>query len=342
MVSCKPMKKDFISALQKQLQTPQKIVVIPHKNPDGDALGSTLAWMLFLQKNKHDAVVISPNDYPDFLKWMPAQDQILIFSQNESSVENKIQEADLIFTLDFNSLSRIDQLGSLVADSKAIKVMIDHHQEPDSYAQLMYSDIEMSSTCEMIYKLIHTLDASSITPEIASCLYTGIMTDTGSFRFPSTTAATHKAIAHLIECGADGTAIHQNIYDSSSFNRLKLLGIALSNLNQIPGLPIVYIQLTQKELNSCDYKKGDTEGFVNYGLSLDGVVFSCIMIENENEGKIKMSFRSKGDFSVNDFARTYFEGGGHHNAAGGMSTTSMEETVQRFKKAVEEVKNQFH
>ena len=335
------MNKDFIAGLQERLHSPQKIVIIPHKNPDGDALGSTLAWMHFLKKKNHDAVVISPNDYPDFLKWLPGEDQILIYNHNEETVKEKIQNADLIFTLDFNSLGRIDQLNPFVSDAKAEKIMIDHHEEPDHYATLMYSDPRMSSTCEMVYKLIETIDSSAFTPEIASCLYTGIMTDTGSFRFPSTTAETHKAIAHLIKEGADGTAIHQNIYDSSSFNRLKLLGIALSNLNQIPNLPIVYIHLTQRELNSCDYKKGDTEGFVNYGLSLNGVLFSCIMIENENEGKIKMSFRSKGDFSVNDFARNYFDGGGHHNAAGGMSTDSIEKTIIRFKQAVEEIKNQF-
>jgi phosphoesterase RecJ-like protein len=185
------------------------------------------------------------------------------------------------------------------------------------------------------------MDSKLFTQEIAICLYTGIMTDTGSFRYPSTTAETHKAIAQLVESGADGTAIHQNIYDSSSFNRLKLLGIALSNLNQIESLPVVFITLKQAELNSCDYQKGDTEGFVNYGLSLEGVQFACIMIENEKEGKIKMSFRSKGSFSVNEFARTYFEGGGHHNAAGGMSKDSMEKTVHRFKTAVSEIANQF-
>ena len=332
---------DFITALRQYLKSPQKAVIIPHKNPDGDALGSTLALMHFLHLEKHKALIISPNDYPKFLNWLPGQEKILIHNESKELVQKKIDDATLIFTLDFNSLSRIDKLGEIVSKAKAAKVMIDHHEAPEDYASLMYSDTLMSSTCEMIYNLIISLNPDSINSDVASCLYTGIMTDTGSFKYPSTTAETHKAIAHLIEKGADATAIHQKIYDSSSFNRLKLLGIALSNLNRIGSLPIVYITLSQKELNSCEYQKGDTEGFVNYGLSLEGVQFACIMIENEKEGKIKMSFRSKGSFSVNEFARKYFKGGGHLNAAGGMSTDSMDETVQCFNKAVKEISSKF-
>ena len=219
--------------------------------------------------------------------------------------------------------------------------MIDHHESPGDYTTLMYSDPSMSSTCEMVYHLINTLNKNAFTSEISNCLYTGIMTDTGSFRYPATTPKTHKAIAHLIEAGASSSNIHQKIYDSASFSRLKLLGITLSNMKQIKNLPIVYMTLSQEELNTCDYKKGDTEGFVNYGLSLEGILFSCIMIENQQEGILKMSFRSQGNFSVNDFARIYFNGGGHHNAAGGMSKKSIKETVIRFEKAIKEVANQF-
>ena len=335
------MDQAFINTLKQTLQSPQKILIIPHKNPDGDALGSALALMHFLKNERHHAVVVSPNDYPLFLKWLPGEKQILIYNENKATVQKEFEAATLIFALDFNTLGRIDDLGERVAQSKALKVMIDHHEAPDDFADLMYSDSQMSSTCEMIYHIINHLNPDGFNSAIANCLYTGIMTDTGSFRYPLTTATTHKAIAKLIECGASGTAIHQKIYDSSSFNRLKLLGIALSNLNQINNLPVVYITLSQKELNSCEYQKGDTEGFVNYGLSLTGIQFSCIMIENEQEGKIKMSFRSKGDFSVNDFARNYFEGGGHFNAAGGMSIDTIEQTVKRFKNAVAEVSAQF-
>ena len=197
------MEKDFISTLKQRLQTPKKAVIIPHKNPDGDALGSTLAWMHFLQNENHEALIISPNDYPKFLNWLPGQEQILIYNQKKELAEKKIEEADLIFTLDFNALTRIDTLGDLVSNAKAEKVMIDHHESPEDYAELMYSDPQMSSTCEMIYRLITEMDSKLFTQEIAICLYTGIMTDTGSFRYPSTTAETHKAIAQLVESGAD-------------------------------------------------------------------------------------------------------------------------------------------
>ena len=341
MVSSPSMDKHFITGLKKKLETTQKVVILPHKNPDGDALGSTLALMHFLIQNKHEAVIISPNDYPNFLNWLPGQEKILKYNKDPKAVRLKIESASLIFTLDFNHLSRTGDLEPLIQKSKADKIMIDHHQSPDSYAALMYSDETMSSTCEMVYNVIESLDSKAFNPEIANCLYTGIMTDTGSFRYPATTPATHKAIAHLMEAGASSTEIHQKIYDSSSFSRLKLLGITLSNMKQITNLPIVFMTLTQDELNSCDYKKGDTEGFVNYGLSLEGIIFSCIMIENESESIIKMSFRSQGEFSVNDFARSYFNGGGHHNAAGGMSTDSMVTTIARFEKAVLELSNKF-
>ena len=341
IVSLQGMKQHFISDLQKLLDTPQKIIIIPHKNPDGDALGSTLAFRFFLLKEKHEAIVISPNDYPDFLNWLPGQNTVLKFNINPKEVHQKINAATLIFTLDFNNLSRIGDLEPLIKNSKATKIMIDHHESPSDYATLMYSDPSMSSTCEMVYHLINKLNKNAFTSEISNCLYTGIMTDTGSFRYPATTPKTHKAIAHLIEAGASSSNIHEKIYDSASFSRLKLLGITLSNMKQIQNLPIVYMTLSQEELNNCNYKKGDTEGFVNYGLSLKGILFSCIMIENKKEGILKMSFRSQGNFSVNNFARIYFNGGGHHNAAGGMSKESIKETVIRFQKAIKEVANQF-
>ena len=335
------MDKSFITALEQCLLTTKKIVILPHKNADGDALGSSLALKHFLIKKKHQVQVISPNNYPNFLKWLPGESEVLKFSKSPKLVRRLIRYAELIFTLDFNALSRIGDLEEIVKNSSGEKIMIDHHETPESYTSLQYSDPLMSSTCEMVYNIIYALDKKAVDREIATCLYTGIMTDTGSFRYPATTSKTHKAIAHLIEAGANGSEIYQKIFDSSSIGRLKLLGITLSNMSRIPELPIVFMTLSQKQLESCKFQKGDTVGFVNYGLSLEGIVFSCIMIENENEGKIKMSFRSQGAFSVNNFARTYFDGGGHQNAAGGMSMDSMEKTVLRFKKAVNEVRSQF-
>jgi bifunctional oligoribonuclease and PAP phosphatase NrnA len=341
VVSLSPMEKKFLEGLNQLLQAPKKIVVLPHRNPDGDALGSTLAWMHFLQAKGHQAVVISPNEYPSFLDWLPGQGQIIKFNQKTELALQHIEAADLIFTLDFNDLSRVEEMEAEVKAASAVKIMIDHHENPSDYATLMYSKPGMSSTCEMVYDLIAALDATAFNPEIANCLYTGIMTDTGSFRFPSTTSATHKAIAALIDAGAKGSDIHQQIYDTAHFSRIQLLGLTLSKIHKIEGTPVVYMYLTQEELNRFNYQKGDTEGFVNYGLNLEGIVFSAIMIENQREGKIKMSFRSQGAFSVNEFAKTYFSGGGHHNAAGGMSLTSMEDTIKRFEQVVLENKAKF-
>ena len=331
----KELQKEFIQILNK----PKKVVIIPHKNPDGDALGSTLALNFFLNKTGHQSHVVSPNEYPDFLNWLPGQEGILKHTTETDKSVELIKAADLIFTLDFNSLGRVEMLEPHINASSAKKIMIDHHQEPSDYADIMYSDSNIGSTCEMVYNLISHLDAAQIDQKIATCLYTGIMTDTGSFRFPSTTPKTHHVIAELIDKGANHSEIHQNIYDTFTFDRLRLLGTALTNLKKIKELPVVYITISQEELNRNNFKKGDTEGFVNYGLSLVGISVAVIMIENEQEQIIKMSFRSKGAFSVNDFARTYFNGGGHHNAAGGASKLSLSETESKFINSISKVKN---
>ena len=331
----KELQKEFIQILNK----PKKVVIIPHKNPDGDALGSTLALDFFLNKTGHQSHVVSPNEYPDFLNWLPGQEGILKHTTETDKAVELIKAADLIFTLDFNSLGRVEMLEPHINASSAKKIMIDHHQEPSDYADIMYSDSNIGSTCEMVYNLISHLDAAQIDQKIATCLYTGIMTDTGSFRFPSTTPKTHHVIAELIDKGANHSEIHQNIYDTFTFDRLRLLGTALTNLKKIKELPVVYITISQEELNRNNFKKGDTEGFVNYGLSLVGISVAVIMIENEQEQIIKMSFRSKGAFSVNDFARTYFNGGGHHNAAGGASKLSLSETESKFINSISKVKN---
>ena len=325
---------EFIPALKELLNTPKRAVIIPHKNPDADALGSALALTHFLRKKGHTVTVISPNDYPEFLCWLPGQTAILKFSEQQQKCQQHLQKAEVIFTLDFNDLSRIEEMEASVSDVAATFVMIDHHEEPKDYAALTYSDTKMSSTCEMVFNVLNALDNSAIDSDMAVCLYTGIMTDTGSFRFPTTSAATHKVIASLIEKGAKNSQIHEKIYDTFSFSRIQLLGKVLSNITKVDGLPAVFMTLNQKDLDQFDFKKGDTEGFVNYGLSIEGIQLAVIMIQNKSEGKIKMSFRSKGRFSVNEFARTFFEGGGHHNAAGGKSLVSMDATVAKFLEAV--------
>lgn len=334
------MQKEFILELQQLLSTPQKCVIFPHKNPDGDALGSTLALSHFLTKKNHHCQIISPNEYPKFLHWLPGQEQIICYNQEEALCKKYIEEADVFFTLDFNALSRIAPIDESIDLQQSVIVMIDHHQSPEDYAQLQYSDPSIGSTCEMIYNVLTALDADAIDATIAECIYTGIMTDTGSFRFSSTSAATHMAVSDLLSRGADHVKIHQSIYDSYRFDRLQLLGTALSNLTQVDQLNAVYTSLSQKELNAFNFQKGDTEGFVNYGLSLSGVKLSVILIENSQEQIIKMSFRSKGDFDVNSFARTHFNGGGHLNAAGGVSTLSLDETREKLHTIMLEYKEQ--
>jgi len=325
------MNNEDINNIKELLSSPKKIVIIPHKNPDGDAIGSTLGLLHYLKQYNHDAIIVAPNDYPDFLKWMPGEVDILKYDHQKDDCDALLISAELIFTLDFNSLGRIGHMQDVVSQTEAIKIMIDHHQQPDDYAKFIYSDVSMSSTCEMVYNFIDMLDdTDKVNAEIATCLYTGIMTDTGSFRFPSTTSATHKIIGNLIEKGANNSQIHNNIMDTNSYERTQLLGRALSNLKVIPKYRTAYITLTQEELNTFNFKKGDTEGFVNYGLSLKGVVFAAIFIESQQDNIIKISLRSKGDFSVNELSRSHFEGGGHTNAAGGKSDLNMSDTIDKF------------
>lgn len=325
------MTKNDISNINQLLFTPKRIVIVPHKNPDGDAIGSSLGLYLYLIKRNHNVTVIAPNDYPDFLKWLPKENTILKYESQREPSNVLIEKAEIIFTLDFNALHRTGDMETPLKNSKAIKIMIDHHQQPDSYAKFMYSDTSMSSTCEMIYNFIEMLgDKELVDSEIATCLYTGIMTDTGSFRFPATTSKTLLVVSHLMEKGADNAAIHNSIYDTNTPERLQLLGCALKNLKVLPEYKTAYITLSQEDLNNFNFKKGDTEGFVNYGLSIENIIFAAIFIEHKQEGITKISLRSKGDFSVNEFARAHFDGGGHTNAAGGKSDFNLKDTVEKF------------
>lgn len=330
-----------ILEITAELAKAENIVIVPHKGPDGDAIGASLGLLHFLKAKGHNAHVIAPNDYPHFLKWLPGNDEVIIYEQARTEAEKLISEAEIIFTLDFNDLSRSGDMQKVLEASEAVFVMIDHHQEPSDYAEYTYSDATMSSTCEMVYKFIHKLRAAKkITPEIATCLYTGIMTDTGSFRFSSTSSDTHRAVAELIDRGARNFEIHNNVFDTNSESKLQLLGTALQNLKVNKELRTAYISLSQEELQRNNFKKGDTEGFVNYGLSLEGIIFAVIFIEKENEDLVKISFRSKGDFDVNQFARKHFEGGGHINAAGGKSNLSLNDTIVKFNRILPEYKEE--
>ncbi len=325
------MNSEDVKALKSLLDERQKIVIVPHKNPDGDAIGATLALNHYLNDTGHEAVVITPNDFPKFLKWMPGHRDIVNFEKENSRALDLLESATLFFTLDFNQLSRTGHMQSILENAATPVVMIDHHQEPADYATIQFSDTSMSSTCEMVYTLIEELGLPHhITPDIASCIYAGILTDTGSFKYASTSSRTHRVVADLIDKGVKNTEIHHNIYDSNSPDRIKLLGCALANLVVLPEYNAAYTTLNQDELDAHNYKKGDTEGFVNYALTLNDVRLAAIFIENREEGIIKISFRSQGDFSVNDLARDFFEGGGHTNAAGGKSDRSLAQTIAYF------------
>ncbi len=325
------MNKETTQLVETLLASPQKAVIIGHKNPDGDAIGSCLGLSFFLKKIGHSATVVMPNDFPDFLKWLPGVEEVVIYEKETEKSTQLIEEASLIFTLDFNSLERVGELQQILESADAKFIMIDHHQQPADYAVATFSDVTMSSTSEMVYHFMDALGHSEILSEaIAINLYTGIMTDTGSFRFSSTSPTTHRVAAKLIEAGADSALINQNVYDTNSPDRMKLLGLALSNLHILPEYRTAYITMSQKELDAHNFKKGDTEGFVNYALSLQGVVFAVIFIENKQESIVKISFRSKGEFSVNAFARNHYSGGGHNNAAGGKSSQSLNKTISEF------------
>ena len=325
------MKEEDIQKIQELLSTPKKIIIIPHRSPDGDALGSTLGLYHFLKKLNHEPLVVSPNEFPDFLAWLPDSDAVLIYEKDKENIAQMIYDADLIFTLDFNALHRTGEMEQVLNKVTAPFVMIDHHQKPEDYAQYQFSDTKYGSTCEMVYHFIVSLGMENLIDKtIATCIYTGIVTDSGSFKFPSTTSTTHRVVANLIDKGIENAAIHNALYDENSYNRLQLLGQALKNMKILFDKKTSFITLSQKELDQNNYEKGDTEGIVNYGLSIKGIIFTAIFIEHRDENIIKISFRSQGSFDVNQFARTHFNGGGHINAAGGKSNLSLNETVAKF------------
>ena len=326
------MKSAQLQKLTRFLAIPKNIVIVPHRNPDGDAMGSTLALCQYFNSKSHNATVVAPNEYPEFLHWLPGSENVILFDKQNKQAKRAIDQSDIIFLLDFNALHRVgDDMAKTLRLYKNDFAMIDHHQQPDSIATYLYSDTSICSTAQMVYHFLEMLnDTKSITKEMATCIYTGIMTDTGSFRFRSTTSSTHKIVADLIDKGAENDKIHNQVYDANSYNRLLLLGQALTNLKAFPAFKTAFITLSNEEKKKFGYQKGDTEGVVNYALSLKGIVFAAIFIEDTEQKIIKISFRSKGKFSVNQFARTHFDGGGHDNASGGKSELSLQDTVSFF------------
>lgn len=327
-----------VKELRSELSEGKKIVVTTHHKPDGDAMGSSLGLYHFLCSLGHDVHVITPTDYPYFLHWMPGHPDVIDFLQDPARAESLVANADWIFCLDFNTLSRINELGELVRNSSAKKAMVDHHLEPEGFEDFRYWDTTSCAAAEMVYRLIVELDwKEHINKDVATCLYTGIMTDSGSFRFPSTTSKVHRIIADLIDAGADNSRIHELVYDTNSESRLKFLGRVLGErMTVLPEYHTAYISIGQDLLNEFEVITGDTEGIVNYALSIHGIKLAALIIDR---GAIrKLSFRSKGEFPANEIAKKYFQGGGHRNAAGGMSEESLEDTVKKFLEVLPEYK----
>ncbi|MFN7259624.1 MAG: DHH family phosphoesterase [Cyclobacteriaceae bacterium] len=323
-----------LEGLRTLLTSPKKVVIVTHFKPDADALGSSLGLAGYLAKKGHSVSVISPSDYPDFLTWMPGKEMVIALTKDSVVPQQKakalIEACDVLFCLDFSSLKRINEVGEMVKTSTAKKVMIDHHLEPEKFADFEKWDVSSASTAELIFELIDEWgDRELIDQDIANCLYAGLMTDTGGFRHNNTTHKEFLIASELVSRGANPSEVAKKIYDTNSLERLRLTGYALSQkLVVLPEYNTAYMTLTWEELRQFGSQTGDTEGLVNYGLSIKGIKMAVLMYDRKEE--IKLSFRSLADFDVNALARKHFEGGGHKNASGGQSKQNLEETLKKF------------
>jgi len=332
-----PFSMKPIQEIYPLLLAPRKVVVTMHQKPDADAMGSSLGLAHFLTKLGHSVTVISPTNWADWLKWMKGADQVIDFELNGAKALPILNEADWIFCLDFNSLFRTRHMEGPLAKANAQRVLIDHHQQPAvEYFAYGISNTNKSSTCEMVFDfIVGSGHVQLMDVPMAECLYAGVMADTGSFRFPSASADVHRMVAVLKDQGFDHTKIHEELYDNYLENRLRFIGHVLQNRMEVYyEFNTALIAIPWKDLVKFQIKTGDTEGLVNYPLSIQGIKLAALIIDRDEE--IKCSFRSKGSVDVNSFARNYFEGGGHFNAAGGRSSDSLDQTVQRFLKAMKE------
>lgn len=320
-----------IQEFKEYLKIPRKAVLLTHFKPDADALGSALGLSRYLKKKGHTSTVITPSDYPDFLSWMPGNKDVFIFTKGKSDkAADLINQADMVFCLDFSCLNRINDLGEMVRKAPAKKVLIDHHLEPERFADFEQWDDSAASTAELVYKLIAALgDAELVDADLADCLYAGIMTDTGSFRHSNTSHQVFQIASELVARGANPYKVSKLVYDTNTIERLRLMGYVLSEkLQVLPEYRTAYIALTAEELKRFGSQTGDTEGLVNYGLAIKGIKLSVLI--SDRKENIKLSLRSLGNFSVNEMARTHFDGGGHRNAAGGQTTLTLEQTIKKF------------
>lgn len=334
---------DYIK-LKSELTTQAPIVITAHKSPDGDAIGSSLGlYHMFRFVGTRNVRVVLPDSVPQYLDWMPGSNEIVTHENNAVEAERLLNEAGVIFCLDYSALSRSGALKKTIQASKATIVNIDHHQEPEDFANYAIVDTQASSTAELVYDFLQRLDLGvELPPTAGTCLYTGIVTDTGSFKYSSTRPRTLEIAARLMDSGVKPAEIYDKSFDNNKLSKLKLQGYVLSEKLEIwSDYNTAVITLTKDELDKFDYEKGDTEGLVNYGLSVTGIVLS-VFIKQSDEGYFKMSFRSKGKVNVNTMARSYFEGGGHINAAGGRSNLPLEETLRKLKNILPLYEKELH
>ena len=328
-----------IQELKQLLNKKNKIVITSHTNPDGDAVGSTLAMYHYLTKLGNNVEMLVPNKFPDFYAWLPESENIVLYEMQSKYSQNILANADIIFSLDYNALSRLGALSEIVANTKGKRILIDHHIDPDTESfDYCHSNVDTSSTAELVYDFITRLgDESLIDKRTGEAIYTGIVTDTGSFSFSCNRPETYIITSKLVSLGVDTQKIHKLIYDTFSENRLRLLGYAISHRMVVwEELHTALIFLSKSDLKKYNYQVGDTEGVVNFPLSMDKVNMSLLITEKDNQ--LRLSFRSKGNFSVNDLARNHFNGGGHRNAAGGKTNEDVDSLISRLNGILENQK----
>ncbi len=326
-----------IPAFKSLLHSPQHIVITVHQRPDADALGSALALAALLKKQQHQVQVIAPTAYPDFLNWLKGSSEVIVCAhgQQQKSFE-LLKKADIIFCIDFPTLNRLHEMETVFRNTTATKVVIDHHPSVEIFGDLVFRDTKASATAELLYRIIEALDLRHlIDQDIAECLYAGIMTDTGSFRHANTTAETHLVVASLMRYGADVTKVSRLMYENKPLNKLQFLGFALSHrLVILEKYHTAYFVIHAEDYQNYRLVTGDTEGLVDYALSIQGIVFAAVI--KEKKDAIRLSLRSSGEVPVNQWAQEYFDGGGHKNSAGGTSYLSIKETVKKFEKLAED------
>lgn len=339
------LSKEHIERLREMLaRAGQRIVIVSHTNPDGDAVGSSLAWAEILRTMGHEVTCVVPNKFPYFLDWMPGIDEVVVFKTDTGGrARQAIEAADVIFCLDFNAISRLEILSeTIAANTTARRVLVDHHLQPDEGFDIAFSHPESSSTCYLVYRLVEALyGRQAITRRMAELLYVGMMTDTGNFAFSHLTPDLFRAVADLVEKGISIPEIHNNVYNAYTEGRARLFGYAINRkMELIEDGTVAYMSLKENEMRRFQFQQGDSEGFVNYALTIRKVKMSAMFLAHRKF--IRISLRSRGDVDVNLFARRYFNGGGHKNAAGGKSYLTMQETIDHYIRSVREFAAEGH